>query len=212
MKYSIIIPTMWFHIAQLYEMLPVYASINSVGEILLIDNNGVKRPELNFDKVRIIGNGKNIYVNPSWKLGVQESKFDNIVLVNDDITVQGDIYELFRLISFLLSKDTVIGVDEKCFTNIETEIGFKKITVKNKISYGFGVFMFMQKSTFLNTLIPNDILVWYGDSILYLKNKAWTFEGVNILTEMGGTSRKLNLSGFALREKQAFERYLKLGK
>ena len=45
-----------------------------------------------------------------------------------------------------------------------------------------------------------------------IKNKAWVFEGVKIITSMKGTTSKIDLRGFALREKQAFERYLKLGK
>ena len=41
---------MWFHIQQLNEMLNIYNSLDSVGEILIINNDETKRPELNFEK------------------------------------------------------------------------------------------------------------------------------------------------------------------
>lgn len=210
MKYSIIIPTMWFYVNQLHEMLTVYNSMNSVGEILLINNDSTKTPELNFDKVRIIGNGKNVYVNPAWKLGVEESKFENVILANDDITLKGDINRLFELVSFVLSEGVIIGPSEKCYAGINlNNIKFSKVLSKIKMNYGFGVFMFIKRSTFLNTQIPNNILVWHGDRILYLRNKAWRFEGIEIITGMSGTSSKINLNGIAKKESMAFHKYLR---
>ena len=205
---------MWFHIQQLNEMLTIYNSLDSVGEILIVNNDETKRPELNFEKVRIIGNGKNIYVNPSWKLGVQESKFDNVILANDDITIKGELDLLLRNISYLLREGIIVGVGENCYRKGVSLLKLKECPIndKTRMGWGFGVFMCMKKITFLNTPIPKDFLVWYGDHILYLTNKAWSFEGVSIDTNMKGTTSKLNLSGFAAREKQAFHRYLKAGK
>lgn len=201
---------MWFHIQQLNEMLTIYNSLDSVGEILIIDNNGEKRPELNFEKVRIIGNGKNLYVNPSWKLGVRESKYDKVILANDDIIMKGNLNLLFESALNMLCEGVIIGAGEICYKKEASVVRLTKAPTNNKVimNYGFGVFMFMKKSTFLNTLIPDDFLVWYGDHILYYRNKVWCFEGVQILTEMRGTTSKINLSGFAAREKQAFNMYV----
>lgn len=205
---------MWFHVRQLQEMLAIYDSINSVGEILLVNNDNTKTPELNYNKVRLIGDGKNIYVNKAWKLGVKEAKFDKVVLVNDDLTIQGDVNSLFELVSFLLKDGVIIGVGEKCYSGKVSKIKFVERPIENKkdMGWGFGVFMFLTKNTFLNTPIPDNILVWYGDHILYYSNKAWSFEGVNIITSMKGTTSKINLTGFAKREKLAFQKYLRLNK
>lgn len=213
MKYSIIIPTMWFHVTQLQEMLSVYDSMNSVGEILVIDNDNTKTPELNFNKLRIISKGENLYVNPSWKFGIEESRYNNVILANDDIIIQGDINRLFELTGFLLNKGVVIGPNEKCYTGINcNDIKFNKVESGVKMNYGFGVFMFMKKETFLNTPIPNNILVWRGDRILHLQNKIWNFEGIEIVTGMSGTTSKLDLGKIAAIEKIAFRKYLKRNK
>ena len=203
---------MWYHVNQLCAMLAIYNSMDIVGEILIINNDDTKTPELNFSKVRLIGSGKNIYVNKAWKLGVEESKFDNAVLVNDDITIKGDLNLLFENISYMLREGVIVGVGANCYSkkNVVFKIKLRKRSIENRteMGYGFGVFMFINKDTFLNTPIPDNILVWYGDYILYYKNTAWSFEGVQIRTAMRGTTSKIDLRGFALKEKRAFFKYL----
>ena len=212
MKFSIIIPTMWFHVEQLREMLTIYNDMSSVGEIILVNNNENKTPELNFDKLRVISKGKNIYVNPSWKFGVNEAKYENIVLANDDITLRGRLDLLFENIACLLKKGVIFGVGENCYSDTK----FSKIRLKQRpllsktnMGYGYGVFMLMKKETFLNTKIHEDFLVWYGDHILYYENTPWSFEGVEVITEMRGTTSKINLKGFKEKEKKAFQLYLR---
>ncbi len=211
MKYSIIIPTMYFHVEQLHEMLTVYNAIPSVGEILIINNDKAKEVYFPLSKVRTIGNGVNKYVNPSWTFGVKEAKYDNIILANDDITIKGNLPLLLEHVSYLLREGVIIGVGEKCYENKISNIKIVERPIFNKtnMGYGFGVFMCIRKATFLNTPIPDDFLVWYGDHILYYKNKAWIFTGVQITTSMRGTTSKIDLSGFAVKEKRAFSKYLK---
>lgn len=201
---------MWFHVSQLKEMLAIYNSMDSVGEILIVNNDVTKTPELNFSKVRLIGSGKNIYVNKAWKLGVEEAKFNKVVLVNDDITIKGDLVSLFENISYILRDGVIVGVGDCYSKDTVSKIKLKKRPIgdKTNMGYGFGVFMFLNKQTFLSTPIPDDILVWYGDHILYYKNEAWSFAGVQIKTSMRGTTSKINLTGFALKEKRAFFKYL----
>lgn len=212
MKYSIIIPTMWFHSEQLNGMLSVYNSLDSVGEILLINNNLSSCPKLpSYYKVRIIGDGKNMYVNPSWKLGVRESKYDLIALVNDDITVNGDIAKLFSSAKLLLRDGVIMGPSASCYRPGKSGISFRKSNHpdKLKMNHGFGVFMLMRKQTFVNTPIPNELLVWYGDHVLHYSNNVWNFAGIHINTKMRGTTSRLTLNGFAERERLAFENYIK---
>ena len=210
MKYSIIIPTMYFHIEQLSEMLTVYNAMQSVGEILIVNNNKEKAVEFGLSKVRTIGDGVNKYVNPSWKFGVENAKYENVVLANDDITIRGDIKKLFESVLDSISDNRVFGPAPTCFFGFGTttsRITIQKQFVVNphKISHGFGVLMFMKKEVFTNTNIPEDFLVWYGDHIICLTNEPWQFSGVKIITGMRGTTSKMNLSMIALMERRAFK-------
>jgi hypothetical protein len=212
MKYSVIIPTMYFHVGQLTSMLAVYERIMWIGEVLIINNNKEKQVDFNFSKVRVIGDGVNKYVNPSWKFGVENAKYENIVLANDDITINGNLSKLFYLTSFLLAPNIVIGASTRCYpefaANTENvKLCKQQVKNKKKITHGFGVFMMMKKSTFQNTNIPEDFLVWYGDHILCLVNEAWEFSGVDIITSMRGTTSRINLKNQAILERNAFRNY-----
>lgn len=212
MKYSVIIPTMYFHVEQLTKMLIVYESIVCIGEVLIINNNKEKQVDLNFSKVRTIGNGNNLYVNPSWTYGAENAKFDNIIIANDDINIIGNLESLLNVLLTILNDNRVFGPSMYCFDkfnkNTNGQIKIKPSVSKSKfvINYGFGVFMCMTKTLFQNTNIPDDFKIWYGDHILYLRNEPWEFSGINIKTNMRGTTSKLNLYDFMVSEKLAFSK------
>jgi hypothetical protein len=72
---SVIMPTMWKPEGVL-ERIKLIEEQPSVGEIIVIDNSNDddKANELlytEFCKVTYMNNGENIYVNPSWNLGVK---------------------------------------------------------------------------------------------------------------------------------------------
>lgn len=202
---------MWFHVDKLYEMLTIYEDMSSVGEIIIINNNESEAPELNFDKVRLISKGENIYVNPSWRFGVEQAKYENIVLVNDDIILRGRLASLFNNIGDVLKEGIVFGAGSNCYKKkkFSWKIKLKPVKNKTKMNYGYGVFMFMKKETFLNTKIHNNFLVWYGDTVLYMENTPWIFEGIEIITDMRGTTSKIDLEEIREKEYRAFEIYLK---
>ena len=212
MKYSIIIPTMYFHLKQLYQMLVVYNSMDCIGEILLINNNKDERIDFNLDKIRVIGTGVNQYVNSSWKLGAMEAKYENIIIANDDILLKGDVETLFLYVADRLKGNSVFGPSKRCYAQYKVirKLSCERAQTSSKfrMNYGYGVLMFMKRNTFLNTIIPDDFLVWYGDHILFACNTPWEFTGIEIETEMKGTTSKLDLNGFAIKEKRAFFKYL----
>ena len=59
-------------------------------EIILIDNS-LQGFEYNSDKLRIIIPNENLFVNPSWNLGVEKAKFDYVGILNDDIFQFGQL-------------------------------------------------------------------------------------------------------------------------
>lgn len=174
-KFSIIIPTMWLS-SKVIEILRVFNSSDFVDEIILIDNNFNKAYNLNeYKKVIHIKNENNLYVNPSWNLGVKLSKNENVIISNDDLIIK-------NIDSIISNSATncydLIGLD---YQNINKGNGviFKNSNVN--MEKGFGCFMITKKSKYIN--IPEEIKIWYGDLFLFnsIKNKAiFSCDGVDI--------------------------------
>jgi hypothetical protein len=157
-KFSVIIPTMWVS-DFIYELLDNLESSPLVGEIILIDNNKSKRPAHinNTDKIRIIEQEENIYVNPAWNLGVELSKFDNLCISNDDLVWNTDI------LPYIL-EDINLGVIGQSTSNYyegEEDIGINPITER---VWGWGCCFFIHKSNWLP--IPEGLKIACGDDYL----------------------------------------------
>lgn len=91
--FSVIIPTMWYS-DRIIRNLSNLNDCEWVGEIILIDNNPSLKPkEIPFSKVKYLTKGDNIFVNPSWNWGVEESKYQNICISNDDVVFNTDIFQ-----------------------------------------------------------------------------------------------------------------------
>ncbi len=199
--YTIIIPTMWYYPDYLIEMVSRYNAITEIAEILIVNNR--KEGELKFteNKVRVLGDGNNQYVNPSWNLGVRESKTDKIILANDDIKIE-KVRGLIAYADHFLKVGRVIGVDSTCFKS-DTPNWEAKFT--NKMNYGFGVFLTINKQSYVP--IPKEFKVWYGDTIQFKENTPISIAGCRIVTPMQGTSSKLNLRKERVSELKAFNKY-----
>lgn len=179
---DLIIPTMWFA-NRFKESLQTYVSHNSINKIIIVDNNKLKRPSyeiLNHSKIEIISYGKNIFVNPAWNEGYFRSKSKIIGILNDDIKVSSEIFDM--IIDFNLSNGDLIGVNLQGRQNnykIDDYIDTKEEIVKLNYdptkpiggqSWAFGVCMFMLRESY--KVIPSLYQVWYGDDffVQYAKN------------------------------------------
>ena len=69
--FSIVIPTLQKDTMILKMLLDELNQDQTVGEIILIDNS-LQGFEYNSDKLRIIIPNENLFVNPSWNLGVEK--------------------------------------------------------------------------------------------------------------------------------------------
>ena len=87
--YSVIIPTMW-ESDKIQMMLDVYEKNYLINEIIIINNNVSKTPNIEYFKTKILTKNKNIYVNPAWNWGATTSISDNIIIANDDIYYKKD--------------------------------------------------------------------------------------------------------------------------
>lgn len=152
-----------------------------VGEIIVIDNNMANQPFglPTIDKLTILSNGENNYVNPSWNWGVSVAKYDNIALCNDDITFNPAIFEL-------TPKPTeLIGVGSYCYESKETNISLQHVTQRG---HGFGCLMLFNKADYKP--IPNKLRISFGDDWMFQHFATKSIiTGLPIETEMSTTSR-----------------------
>jgi hypothetical protein len=79
--FSVILPTMW-RVEEIIQDLKQLEQCNFVGEIILI-NNSIKDTPSDFDvssfsKIIELIPPSNLYINPSWNLGIRMSKFDKV--------------------------------------------------------------------------------------------------------------------------------------
>lgn len=183
-KFTIIIPTMWL-CDHIYDMIKIYDNSNLVGEIIIIDNNPSNKREFISTKTKIVSKGSNIYVNPAWNWGVSLSQYENILIANDDVFISEiEFNNLIEVVSNNLTENIIIAPSPNCF-NKQSNTEIKIIEKSKEFTYGFGTYMFLKRNSY--TIIPNDILIFYGDNIQHDTNKPYLFEGVNIMTKMSVT-------------------------
>jgi hypothetical protein len=162
--YSIVIPTMW-KCDRLTQTLNELNKLESVGEIILIDNtNNPYIVEL--DKVNHIKEGKNTFVNPAWNKGYHLSRFDKLLILNDDVWMR-NWETLNGLDKIDLYQYGVIGMDIDGLTNPNFELGLLPTPQRRG---AWGCMMIMDKRNY--TPIPEEMKIWGGDDYLFVHNRA----------------------------------------
>lgn len=182
--FSVIIPTMW-RVKEFLSDLTTLNACNNIGEIILINNNINMTPDSfsvkDYSKLIEIKPTKNMYINPSWNLGVRCAKFDKIVIKNDDTFF--DYSRTLDAVEKELDKDDcVIGTylqhDNYTIRTIsEKDITFTEVPRRD---LGFGCCMFLNKQSYVP--INEKILIWYGDDFIA---ESYTKRGLKIKTITG---------------------------
>lgn len=159
-----------------------YLNSEYINEIIIIDNDPKhKFIDHDHEKIKIISKGENIFVNPSWNLGYELSKNENLIFANDDVFIKS--IDLF-LSKFLKFDDSIIGLNYNKI-NQNTEVVIEK--TEENICFGFGTFFYLQKKNYIR--IPEEFKIFFGDVILYNNTKKrYTFYGPNIQMKMSTTS------------------------
>lgn len=184
---DIVIPTLWFP-KDFEKSLKIYTSHPKVNKVIIIDNNRSQRPDfeiLNHEKIQIVSYGRNIFVNPAWNEGYYQAKSKILAIINDDINVSSDIFDM--VIDFDLKLGDLIGVNLRGYQDnykiddfINTKEEIVKLNYKDQEPIGgqawaFGICMFMLKESY--HIIPNLYQVWYGDD--YLAQRAKNIYAIN---------------------------------
>ena len=193
---SAIIPTLWKAKDFTDHLVDVLVEDKSVGEIIIIDNAPADFFYEN-DKTITLWPDENIYVNPSWNLGIEESSYDKFIIFNDDIIVP---YNFVSQLKNLLTIDRgIIGIDapsiikidsfdDKNITFLDREIELKSIVNRD---WGFGIVMAGHRNSYYK--IPKNIRIWYGDDYLTKMNTQqgkvnYVIDDIPIFTKMSATS------------------------
>ncbi len=169
---SVVIPTLQKNVTVFFKLLDNLSNDKSVSEIIVIDNS-LKGLDYNSPKLRVIIPKENLYVNPSWNLGVKEAKSEIIGLLNDDISIPENFCS--DIIAKMDKTMGIIGMNSGDYIETKDIIGEppqKTDLFLEKTKYMdlfFGVALFCYKETYPK--IPDEIKIVYGDVWLYYQYK-----------------------------------------
>ena len=157
----------------------------AVGEILIIDNSGKGLFFPPNSKVKIYNSKENLYVNPSWNLGISMIENERFLIINDDILPVENFCSLIMNSGILEQEKTgLVGINPS-FINQNSRETTTDITIpvsdKSKISFlemprilgtgDWGSAYFGKKSSYYE--IPDDLKIIYGDNYLLKMNQAF---------------------------------------
>jgi hypothetical protein len=187
-KYSVIIPTLWKS-NRIGKLLFDLVKCEFVDEIILIDNGGKFFEYFEaLDKLKLVQVDENMYVNPSWNLGVKIATNNQIALLNDDINFDPNIFGLIN--SDTLSNYGIIGMGEGNYKEpIDEERGpYIDVWKPGVNDWGWGCFIMFDKKYWID--IPENIKIWYGDNFIKDRNPApkGILRNFKVETEMSTTS------------------------
>ena len=195
-KVSAIITTLWKAKEFTDHLVDVLIEDESVGEIIIIDNAPA---DFSYDneKVVMLRQEENLYVNPSWNLGVEKSFYDKFIIFNDDIIIPYNF--VFELEDILNPDKGVIGIDAPAVIKVDSfsskNITFldRKIELKSieNREWGFGIVIAGHKKSYHK--IPENIRIWHGDDYLVQMNNKkgkinYVIDDIPIFTMMSTTS------------------------
>jgi len=198
--FSVIIPTMW-RSERIVEMLPLLDANDYVAEIIVIDNDKESRPDLpECKKMRLLEQEENIYVNPAWNLGVEDSKESAICLLSDDVTI-----DLFCLPIMLekLEEGRCFGIHPDSYLFRKEEVS---VSVGHYIGAGWGCCIFVYKEGW--SPIPDELKIWSGDQWIVKTSKEVYSVTMPVETEMSTTVNSSNeLREICNRDARAWHKY-----
>jgi len=187
-KFSVIIPTIW---ASEYTtpLLEELSNCEMVGEIILIDNTDYilyPKQGWDFDKVQLVKEMKNTYVNPAWNKGVSIAKYDYVTICNDDILFNPNEYFYYMSQALNLLDAGFIGSHSQNYTEDKIEVAIERYDNKTNTG-GWGCLFTFNKLIWKP--IPERLKIWYGDNWIHGTNQnIFQLRGMNIKTKMSTSS------------------------
>ncbi len=157
---SLIIPTMWKY-APFHEFLMQCLQNPHVSDCVLIDNDHAHAPDNlpAHHKLNRINYNTNLFVNPSWNLGVYEAKSPIMCFQNDDIQFDTHIYD--HVVQFTQHTPNwgMLGLlRDACAHGAQ---GVHMPLAQQQFPNGVGRLFFVQRQNWID--IPAEIPINYGD-------------------------------------------------
>lgn len=191
-------------------LLPLLRQLDDhplVAEVVLIDNASLPLSE-RYRGVRRIDPGENLYVNPSWNLGVAESTTDMVALCNDDVLFTPSLIDAAA--RALRLPVGLVGPSNVCFKGIWGPGGKARFRPTYRRPSGFGTLMFLRRDSYIE--IPSSMKIWFGDDWLFYQQRRrnLAFHGVDIDTQMSTTSSSPEFGPMFDQDREAFEAVMPL--
>lgn len=186
-NFSVIIPTIWKG-PWIYELLTNFCNNQYIDDIILINNDLNNTKEIpDSDKIRIITPKENLFVNPSWNLGVSLAKNYNVIISNDDILFNVDAYIDYLRSLNDLKPYGIIGVNSDNYTLD----GDEDITLNHHGDVhntgGWACLFAFHVQNWIP--IPETIKIYYGDNFLHMVCRPiLELRGIKIKTLMSSSA------------------------
>lgn len=194
---SIVIPTLW-QAQEIHETIDSFKKYNEVDAELIIIDNATSNFE--DDLLTVIKPNTNTGVNPAWNAGVSLSKYQHVLLLNDDITFNFKLFFKFLQQIDINNLDYgIIACDREKFAIREINEDTDELSLaKNEHGrfFGFGCFMILNKTYY--HLIPSPLKVFYGDDFIYFtyhdmqKLPVYVIKGLKTKGRIETTSKQYN--------------------
>lgn len=184
-QFSVVIPTLQ-RSDDLRTVVDQCAAHPLVAEVLVI-NNATDPLAFESPKVRVLDQGRNIFVNPAWNLGAREARGEYLAIINDDILFEdGALTHAQRALRS--RRFGVIGPAQDAFNR--PAHGRRRVKIAPFFSFkgSFGTFMCLRRADY--TPIPEEMRIWGGDDWLFLTQSRpnGVLSGYRFDTEMGTSS------------------------
>ena len=157
---SVVIPTLW-ESTRLLKQLQEYCDWESCREIILIDNaidKSIKLPDC--EKIKVIRNKANRYVNPAWNQGAAASTGKYLLIVNDDVSFNPRLLDAALR---QLQRRQVLGCSAECYEPSLKDSGSFEILNSpwDCMNQGWGCVLLMHRTNYIP--IPENLLIYCGD-------------------------------------------------
>lgn len=195
---DVIIPTLLLTDKVIFDYtLKQMIDCDVINKIIILDNTDDRRFKDDYseffssNKLTLIENGENIFVNPAWNLGLSLVESEYFVILNDDVLCHKSIFEIC---DNKMKEDPAVGLltvntlQSQGIDYYENHIAqtsgntptFSPNIFRNRV----GWFMCGRKDQWVD--IPTSIKVFYGDDFIYAlarhhKRKVLSLESQSIV-------------------------------
>ena len=203
---SVIIPTLQ-RARELPELVALCADHPAVLEVIVINNHPAPLV-FEQEKVRVLQQERNIFVNPAWNLGVREAVGDHLAIINDDVLFDPVVLDIAA--DFVVKPRRGILALEGTFINQESPTRPRlRIAGSNLIGNSFGMFMCLRKENYVP--IPDDLKVWGGDDWLFVQQSwpNWALMGPRVRSKVSVTSSERQFQDMLGEENDRAKEYVR---